>query len=108
GNAIMFASNVTGVITLSGSELVIDAPVIISGPGADKLAVSGNNAVRVFSVLRGPSQIGGLTIRNGWDVGSAGGQGQVGFDGRGGGIYTQDTLSVGGCTILSNRVVGGM
>jgi hypothetical protein len=108
GNTIVFASNVTGVITLSGSELVIDAPVIISGPGADVLAISGNNAVRVFSVLRGPSQIGGLTIRNGLNVGSAGGQGQAGFDGRGGGIYTQDTLSVGGCTILSNRVVGGM
>ena len=108
GNTILFASNVTGTITLSGSELLIEAPVIISGPGADVLAVSGNNAVRVFSVLRGPSQIGGLTIRNGLNAGSAGGQGQVGFDGRGGGIYTQDTLSVGGCTILSNRVVGGM
>jgi hypothetical protein len=106
GNTIVFASNVLGTITLS-SELIIDAPVIIVGPGANVLAVSGNNAVRVFSMLRGPSQINGLTIRDGLDVGSDGPAGQVGFDGRGAGIYTQDTLSVGGCTILNNRVVGG-
>jgi hypothetical protein len=107
GNTIVFASNVVGTITLT-SELLIDAPVVIVGPGANVLAISGNNTVRVFSVLRGPSQINGLTIRDGLDVGSDGPAGQVGFDGRGAGIYTQDTLSVGGCTILSNRVVGGI
>jgi hypothetical protein len=108
GNIIVFSNNVTGTITLSGSELVITAPASIVGPGANVLAVCGNNSVRVFSILRGPSQISGLTICDGLDVGTAGQPGQKGFDGRGAGIYTQDTLSVSGCTIRSNRVFGGL
>jgi hypothetical protein len=108
GNTITFATNVTGTIVLSGSELVIDTPTTIVGPGADVLAVSGNNSVRVFSVLSGPSQITGLTICNGLNVGSAGSLGQHGFDGRGAGIYNQHTLLVSGCTIRSNLAVGGM
>jgi hypothetical protein len=108
GNFIVFSNTVKGTITLSGSELVINAPVIIVGPGADVLAVCGNNSLRVFSVREGPSQINGLTICDGLDVGTAGQLGQNGFDGRGAGIYNQTTLSVGGCTIRSNRVFGGM
>jgi len=107
GNTIAFSNTVTGTITLSGSELVITAPVSIAGPGANILAVCGNNSVRVFSVLTGPSQISGLTICDGLDVGTTGQLGQNGFDGRGAGIYTQDTLSVNECTIRSNRVFGG-
>jgi hypothetical protein len=108
GNTIYFASNLTGTITLSGAELTITAPTIIAGPGADKLTVSGNNSVRVFTVLRGPAQINGLTISDGLSVGSPGQQGQDGFDGRGAGIYNQDVLMIGGCIIRSNRAVGGI
>ncbi len=108
GNTITFATNVTGTITLTGAGLTITAPVTIAGPGANVLAVSGNDAVRVFLVLKGPSQINGLTIRNGFVSGGSGQQGQNGFDAQGAGIFSQDTLSIGGCTIRSNRVIGGL
>jgi hypothetical protein len=108
GNIILFSNTVAGTITLSGAELTINAPVSIAGPGTNVLAISGNNSVRVFTVLKGPAQITDLTICNGLAVGSPGPQGQNGFEGRGGGIYTQDTLSLGNCVIRSNRVVGGL
>ena len=108
GNLILFSSNVTGTITLSGAELTITAPTSIFGPGAKLLTVSGNNSTRVFSVLDGPSEIYGLTISDGLVIGSPGLQGQDGFDGRGAGIYNQAMLSVEECTIRSNRVVGGL
>jgi len=108
GNTILFSSNVTGTIALSGAELTINAPATIVGPGANVLAVSGNNSIRVFSVLQGPSQINGLTISDGLIVGGEGLQGQDGFDARGAGIYNQAVLSIGGCTIRSNRVIGGL
>jgi Ca2+-binding RTX toxin-like protein len=47
---ILFQSKLTGQITL-GSELPgIQDGVEIAGPGADKLAISGNNSFRIFNV----------------------------------------------------------
>jgi hypothetical protein len=48
-----------------------------------------------------------LTIRDGLSVGAAGASGQIGSDGRGGGIFNQDTLTISNCIVLSNSVVGG-
>lgn len=50
GDTINF-QNVTGTITV-GSTLAITESVTINGPGANLLSISGNNAVRVFSVAR--------------------------------------------------------
>ncbi|MGI8540063.1 MAG: CSLREA domain-containing protein [Rubrobacteraceae bacterium] len=39
-----------GGITLGGTQLRINSNLAITGPGADRLTVSGNNASRVFEV----------------------------------------------------------
>jgi hypothetical protein len=64
--------SVFGQIILGGTELGITNDMTISGPGADLLTVSGNNASRVFNVSgAGPVSISGMTIRRGAaDVGA--------------------------------------
>ena len=67
GDTIVFGS-VTGVITLTSGEIVLNKNLTISGPGAATLAVSGNNASRIFNVdgTTAPTiTISGLTLRNG-------------------------------------------
>ena len=64
GDAINFT--VTGSITLTSSGLVIDKNVTISGPGANQLAIDGNQGDFVFGVDPDKTAvIAGLTIRNG-------------------------------------------
>ena len=70
-DTIVFNSDVTGEITLTDGALpTIDYDVDIQGPGADKLAVSGNNNYRVFNVAgsndNGGTTISGLTIKDGF------------------------------------------
>src|SRR5438067_10095529 len=48
GDTIDFAANVKGTIKLN-STLTITKDVIISGPGATTLRISGNDTVRIFS-----------------------------------------------------------
>jgi hypothetical protein len=80
-------------ITLGGSELLLSQNVSITGPGASLLAVSGNNASRVFEVASGTTDtISGLTIENG----------RSGY--LGGGISNgSGSLTVNNCTLSSNR-----
>ncbi len=57
---------VTGQIVLGGTELGITNDMTITGPGADVLTVSGNNASRVLNVGGGGTvNISGMTIRRG-------------------------------------------
>src|SRR5437773_4995626 len=51
GDTIDFA--VTGTITLTTDELLVDKSITISGPGSDNLTVDGNHASRVFHVSSG-------------------------------------------------------
>ena len=51
GDTIDFS--VTGTITLTTGELVINKDLTINGPGANLLAVDGNHASRVFNVGSG-------------------------------------------------------
>src|SRR5262245_28092790 len=54
GDTIVFAPNVTGTITLTQGGLVISNKTLtILGPGAGALAVSGGNAVPVFTIESG-------------------------------------------------------
>ncbi len=65
GDTITFSNSVTGAILLTQGELLVGQNVTIQGPGANVLAVSGNNASRVFNVSNGIVNISGLTIRDG-------------------------------------------
>src|SRR5213596_1292001 len=57
---------VTGTITLTTGELLVNKSVTINGPGLDNLTVDGNHATRVFHVSGGvTATIDGLTISNG-------------------------------------------
>ncbi len=62
GDEILLA--VTGTITL-GSELSIDKNLTIKGPGADQLAISGGDSVRVLNISGGTVVISGVTIADG-------------------------------------------
>jgi len=63
-----------GTIALAGGQLSITDDLTIDGPGADRLAVSGNDASRVFRIGGGVEvSINGLTVTHGRAVGQGGG-----------------------------------
>ena len=63
------ATGVTGTITLTTGELFIFSDLIIIGPGANLLTVSGNGAVRIFDTSLVPAltnvTVSGMTLANG-------------------------------------------
>ena len=96
GGSIDFASALTAggaaTITLTSGEIVIDKSLTVAGPGAGNLAVSGNNATRVFSVSSGTDVIiDGLTIRDGNLTGSDGA-----------GIRTSGVLTISNSSFIAN------
>jgi hypothetical protein len=94
GDTIHFG--ITGTITLTTGELLVDKSVTISGPGAASLTVDGNFADRVFHVSSGvTATIAGLTITNG--------NAQDDGPNTGGGIYNDHaTLAVDNCMVSGN------
>ncbi|GAB4213930.1 MAG: hypothetical protein OHK0012_11020 [Synechococcales cyanobacterium] len=71
---ISFANSLTGTITLTNAPPQISQDVVIDGPGAAQLAVSGNNAQRVFDIGSNLTvAIQDLTITQGSTSGSGGG-----------------------------------
>jgi hypothetical protein len=100
-NVINFAPTLHGTITLSG-QLTITGNVSINGPGAGVLAVSGNNANRVFAIATGATaSLSGLTIENGYVSVWNSPSGEMGA-----GIMNSGSLTVSNCTIAQNVVVG--
>src|SRR5262249_20802826 len=75
GDQIVFDQTLQGkTITLTSGQLAITKSLDIEGLGADKLAVSGNHASRIFSVSGGVTvTIAGLTMTGGRAVGAIGG-----------------------------------
>jgi hypothetical protein len=66
GDTIVFSLPLPTTITLTTGELLVSNSVVISGPGANNLAVNGNAASRVFHVgSNSIVTISGLTITNG-------------------------------------------
>ncbi|KAB2930331.1 MAG: hypothetical protein F9K25_09365, partial [Candidatus Contendobacter sp.] len=89
GDTINFNADFT--ITLATIELTIGKTLTIDGAGYG-VTVSGQNAVRVFSVSPGVTVVlSGLTIANG-------------RAGDGGGIHNSGTLTVTGSTLSGNSV----
>jgi hypothetical protein len=95
GGTVTFACS--GTITLT-AEIVIAADTTIDG-GGQNVTISGNNAVRVFTVNSGvafnPNE---LTVANG----------SAGYGADGGGIWNGGTLTVSNCTFTDNSAnMGG-
>jgi hypothetical protein len=118
-----------GTIALTGGQLSITDDLTIDGPGADRLAVSGNDTSRVFRIGSGVTvDIDDLTIThgqadNGGGIWNAGGNlsltqvivsenqalGARGSLAQGGGVFNQGgALSVDHCTFSGNVAIGGV
>lgn len=84
-----------GTIGLTSGELSITDDLRIDGSGAGRLAVSGNDASRVFRIGSGvAASIDDLTITHGRAAG------------QGGGILNAGTLTLSHVTLSENQVVG--
>lgn len=90
-------TGLTGTITLTTGQLEIEDAVTIQGPGASALAISGNNASRVFSMFDdlsgGTVTISGLTITGGND--DHGGGVYFDCDGGSGSLVVRDSVVTG-------------
>lgn len=96
GDTIDFS--VTGTIGVTSGELLVDKNIVISGPGANDLAVNGNAKFRVFHVASGKTvTISGLTMTNG----------NADTD-NGGGVYNDHSvLTMNTCRVSSNSAYLG-
>lgn len=115
------ATGISGVITLTTGQLLVDKSVTINGAGAGALAVDGNTTSRVFQTATGETvSMSGLTIRN-----SQGGEGGAILNvdtamltiinstlsgntaGFGGGVFNSGTLTIINSTFSSNMASEG-
>ncbi len=123
-DTIGFNVGLTGTITLTTGEIEITSNILISKAGTDGLAVSGNNASRVFNIAAGSAvTISNLSIINGKAEGSGGGISNAGSlellnstisdntavytgttsgNANGGGISNSGTLTIQTATIRNN------
>ena len=92
GDTIQFAPGLSGTLTLTSGELLLDKNLTITGPGAGQLAVSGNHTSRVFEISTGVTVVlSELTVENGYDNTSGGG-----------GLLNDGTLTLTNSTIAGN------
>jgi hypothetical protein len=98
-NTVTFADGLTGTIVLTSGEMSITSDLTITGPGADLLAVDGNQQSRIFSISAGATvAISGLTLTNGLATGAPARGGAILNSGR--------TLPLTQVTVVGNRAVG--
>lgn len=75
---IVFAAGLNGTITLTLGEMKITDDLVVHGPGADVITVSGNNLSRIFNIDDGSATelidvtLSGLTLTRGHAVGTGG------------------------------------
>jgi TIR domain/AAA ATPase domain len=117
GDAITFAKNLKGTITLTSGNLNITKDLAIGGPSTHSISINGNNVKSVFSVSNGIlATIFNLTIKNSSGLGidnegslvlanstisSCAGDGFYA-----GGIYNFGTLTITNSTISYNKGSG--
>ncbi len=95
-DAVSFAPGVSGTIALTTALPAIAQNIVISGPGADSLAISGANTFRVLSTTWDADlAVSGLTLRDG-----NGGP-------LGGAIATYGAVTLTNVSILSNTAANG-
>jgi hypothetical protein len=93
GGTVDFQDGLTGTITLTSGELLIDKDLTIAGPGADVLTVSGNHASRVFDIAASfDVAISELSISDGRILDDSGGAG----------IFNAGRLNLSSSTVRSN------
>ncbi len=91
GDTIVF--NVTGTITLIRGYLEINKTLIVSGPGAANLLISGADTFTVLQVDSGVAVVvSGITIEHGYATFASGG----------GGIHNLGALALVKCTVSDN------
>ena len=97
-DTVNFQNGLSGTITLSSGVLSITSNVLIDGPGAGALAISGKRTSRVFLVDQGAvATIEALTVKEGRPA-----------TGDGGGIFVYGgTLTVDRCVISNNFATNG-
>jgi len=105
GDTIDFDPAVSGTITLTNGQIVLDKQLTITGPGAGVLTISGNNTSRIFNVGRmGRVTISGLTLANGKALVEAEQHANYVYSAaRGGAIINAGTLSLQRCVLTNNR-----
>ncbi len=106
GDTIVFDPGLDGqTITLTSDQLEINKNLDIEGPGASLLAISGNDANRVFDISGGLTvTINGLTITHGLGKGQV--QGNNGGAGGGGAIMNGgSTLTLANDVFSSNQAL---
>ncbi|MEL7362439.1 MAG: right-handed parallel beta-helix repeat-containing protein, partial [Bacteroidota bacterium] len=101
-DTITFSPAMTGTIALGGSHLVLSTDVVIEGPGATVLAVSGNGTSRVFETTASV-EIRDLTITGGLVQAPPS---DPGATQDGGGIYNSGTLTLSRCVVSENAADG--
>ena len=103
GDTITFDASIAGgVLTLTNGELLVDKELIIDGDEMNPVTVDAAGASRVFNIDDGtatqvPVTIDGLTITGGLAFGSANGN-----LGDGGGIFTNEALTLSNSTVTGN------
>ena len=113
GATISFDPALSGLaLTLDGSlpnnHIKIVQDVMIQGPGANLLTISGGNATRIFFIAGGNVSISGLTLANGFAKGGNGGGGGGGAAGMGGAIFLNGgSLTLSGVVLRGNVAQGG-
>jgi hypothetical protein len=103
GDTINFDPSLVGqTIALTGGELAVTKSLDIEGLGAAQLAISGNNASRVFDISAGATvTLAGMTITDGMANGSAPVRACAG-----GGLLNLGSLKLTGDVVSNNQAVG--
>lgn len=100
GATITFDPSVTGTISLTTGDLLINKALTITGPGANVLAVSGNHQSRIFNIASGTGNtvnVTGLTIKDGSTKADG-----TDFYGGGGVLIVTGTVNLTDCLITGN------
>ena len=116
GGIVDFDASLTGMITLTSGQLVINKSLTVQGPGADRIAISGNDVSRIFEITDGTGtvinvSISGLELRNGLGTGGTAGNnaGAISLPGNENvtldGLYVHDSVTAGNGGAI--RIVDG-
>ena len=105
GDTINFAPGLFATpqtITLTLGEIPVLSSVIVNGPGASKLTVSGNSASRIFNINDNQATavavtLNALTLANGKSTANGGGAISLG----------NESLTLNNCTVTNNASTSG-